>query len=70
MATVTQLVNTAAMWAVGAIHSVPTLQKAAVVLLAAFAGAALLGRPLAWLVRIALIVGGVLVAARIAGVGL
>ena len=66
MPTVTALVNQAAAYASGAIHRLPSLGKAAVVLAAAWLAAALLGRPLTWLLRAVLVVGGVLVAARIA----
>ena len=53
-----------------ALHTWTPAERALGVLAAAFVGGYVLGRPLAWLVRIALIVAGVLVAARLSGVAL
>jgi hypothetical protein len=52
------------------LHTWMPAERALGVLAAAFVGGYVLGRPLAAIVRLALIVAGVLVAARLAGVGL
>ncbi|MHB1870803.1 MAG: hypothetical protein ACYCT1_08115 [Steroidobacteraceae bacterium] len=66
----TQLVDQAASYASGAIHTVPPLGKALVVFGAALLAAALLAKPTAWVATGALVVAGVLVAARVAGISL
>ena len=62
------LVQASALIATG-LHTWTPLERTLGVLAAGFLGAAMLGRPLALLLRLALIVAGVLVAARLAGVG-
>ena len=52
------------------LHTWTPVERALGVLAAAFLGAAMLRRPLAWVLRVGLIVAGVLVAARLAGVAL
>lgn len=50
------------------LHTWTPLERALGVLAAALVGGYVLGRPLAWAVRIALVVAGVLIAARLAGI--
>ncbi len=52
------------------LHTWTPLERALGVLAAAFVGGWMLARPLAWALRLAVIVCGVLIAARLAGVGL
>lgn len=51
------------------LHSWTPLERALGVLAAALLGGYVLARPLAWALRIALVIAGVLVAAHLAGVG-